>query len=81
MVAVSENALATAVLCRSIELRYSGIPVFRNSVDDIVGVVFSTKLVLSIDMGYELLVVDKSWCEQRAGQLMSTCKALQKLKK
>ena len=91
MVAVSEDAPATEVLRLAIESRYSRIPVYRNSVDDIIGVVFSKKLLLSIDMGHELPVVDKSWCEQRAGQLMdptfyipetmSTWKALQELKK
>ena len=91
MVAVSEDAPATEVLRLAIESRYSRIPVYRNSVDDIVGVVFSKKLLLSIDMGHEMPVVDKSWCNQKAGQLMdptfyipetmSTWKALQELKK
>lgn len=91
MVAVSEDAPATEVLRLAIESRYSRIPVYRNSVDDIVGVVFSKKLLLSIDIGHELPAVDKSWCNQSAGQLMdptfyipetmSTWKALQELKK
>jgi CBS domain containing-hemolysin-like protein len=44
VVAVSEDATATEVLRVATATKYSRLPVFRASVDDIVGVLFSKVL-------------------------------------
>lgn len=93
IVSVGVTTPATEILKLAMSTKYSRIPVYRDGVDDIVGIVFSKDLLLSLCLREDGAppVMEDSWGTLTAEQLMeptfyipetmSSWKALQEMKK
>lgn len=97
IVAVSESASATEILKTFVSTKYSRIPVYKESVDNIVGVIFSKDLLLSMELPADGKIVEvlprmgEKWVKLNAAQIMeptyfipetmTTWNALQEMRK
>jgi putative hemolysin len=72
MISVRVDAPASEILSLAMNTRYSRIPVYRNGVDDIVGIVFSKDLLQTIKLKNDEMTpeIDDSWAVLTAEKLM-----------